>query len=599
MPLSCLPYEINRSIAEKISRHDQAVCASTSRAWHAPFFHTLWSNVELQNDRQLKYFIDANMSPSIPGCLVRTLSLFEWLDISSTDLRRLQYSCQELNYLSLPNVYDFALDIDTINGWNQWNSLLELEFYRDTLEIEALHSILTCMPALRLLHLPVKTGESTISLSLKDINRIHSKLPDLEDFFFEGQLAALSNEDTSYLTPSLKKTRLTSLKIIAIIPDTRWLLYWIYKHPNLHTLHMNVDKTEVIETIDWRAPVKIFLNEVGCCRKLQSMKLHGSLFKFWQYQTFFESLRRADITLKRLDFSIDISHIQEPIPAAIETFTYSSTNTLTHLGLDISGNGTCVQEIITLLGDYKNLSDLRISGQKLFLPLNIILDTCMSLKNIELNVAEITLCQQPNIQESKLRSITITNSRVHANVFNHISVRCPDLSEMHLLYASVIDHASLLTKRMHIYMPFTAFDTLRIHYTYFMTTGLSALIPEHKMNILSLTRMYEFPTVTDRVDNSRMRNTHTDFPDEKWYYISDLNDTYHLDRCQRLNFPDISFLKEYYASTSDREVPDFLRLRTPSPSLENISIVQLSESAIQGYFSFHHLRKKAWGATLL
>ncbi|KAI9029739.1 hypothetical protein CLU79DRAFT_735787 [Phycomyces nitens] len=476
------------------------------------------------------------------GCFVRTLTLFEWLDIASTDLRKLQYGCQELTCLSLPNVYDFTLDTDT-----------------------------------------VKAGEATMPFDLSDIDRIHSSLPVLEDFSFEGKLLALSDDDMSYISSSPKKTRLTSLKVITTIPDPRWLLYWIYKHPDLCALHMNIDKLEIAETADWRDHVRIFLDKIGCCRKLQSMKLHGSLFKLWRYQSFFESLRRAEISLKYLDFSIDINHIQDTIPAAIETIGCSSTDTLVHLELDISGNGTDVPEIITLLGDYKSLSDLHINGQKLFLPLNLVLDTCVSLKNIELNVTEIILSQKPNLNQSKLRSITITNSRVHANVFNHISVRCPDLSEMHLLYASVIDHASLLTKRMEIYMPFTAFDILRIQYTYFMTTGLSVLIPEHKMNIVSLTRMYEFPLVADRANTDHLQNNSADYVDEKWYYISDLNDTVHSDRCQKLDHQDISFLKEYYTSTPNTEVPDFLRIRTPSPSLENRSIGYLSESAVQGY----------------
>lgn len=495
------PFEIFDKVSHYLSCKQKGVCRNVCKSWKSLFTPSQYRHVQIRGRRQFQYFFQA-LESGMVGHYVRRLSV-DGAFMTSQELEALPSLCPNLVHL-LFNGVDTTQDIH-VSQWKYLRRLTEHQGLNVTKQLlRAPDSILSSLTHLCIRFSSPEVKNSfivslykakdleclsldSVTLSVSELEMIHDACPNI-------QKIRLINADLEPIGTTIEEKRIIAshcyrparcMKILELqnsvnlYDNYEWLYYFASKYIDLVRLELwckySVSTpSKVPPTASELEERYVALANIGVnCRSLKSVNLMNVTMNHW----FFEAMDHVGI---RLD-SISLGDMTDMTIDMLQCLVKSKQNvsSVTLWGWSSLCIQETMQETVTLLGiGSDRLSSIDFSMQfsgikNAPIPIDLILSHCTNLKQLKFDNIQAVLMTPMNAKKddavdgydmsvkSQLQHLTFTNGSFRNQVFEYLSLYCPELTHLEINSCSLIgQYYSEMDIKIH--MPHHTFQSIRI-----------------------------------------------------------------------------------------------------------------------------------------
>ncbi|KAL0075907.1 hypothetical protein J3Q64DRAFT_1773263 [Phycomyces blakesleeanus] len=337
--------------------------------------------------------------------------------------------------------------------------------------------ILSCLPCLTRLDIEAKLEDTRPNYTWEVLENIHAYLPRLEYLHTNLPLAAITSADIKTINHVTPAKNLSVIKLLDHNMDLGWLFYFSLKYPKVRVFESSMvfSKINRIEDSPSEEVMSIIMAASFQFPHLKSVVISHEAVVGSQHTVFWKLLHQLTSSLRSLDYSLDLASFGNGLFSGFprESVRFSST-TLERLSLIINAKPHVMSILPLNFGSCSRLVDLTTEVSKGIIEIDVLLDSCTSLKSIHMRDELITLSPKAYATSTPhgLQKMEIINSKVDSHVFNFISLRCRQLREMALCSVRVPGSISQETGNMCIDMSYTHFEVLKLHdVTFYWLSG--------------------------------------------------------------------------------------------------------------------------------
>ncbi|KAG2200468.1 hypothetical protein INT47_011448 [Mucor saturninus] len=499
------PLEIFDNVSYYLTHKQKGICRNVCKSWRSLFTPSQYRHVQIRGRRQFQRFYGALMT-SMVGHYVRRLSIDD-VCITAEELETLPTLCPNLVHL-LSNGVDTSQDI----SFSQWSHLRYLtEYGHLTVANQLLRSPDSTFSSLTNLSIRFSSPNmkhelfdnlhkasdleclslDTVTLSLSDLEMIHDSCRSL-------QKLRLINADLEPISFTLKEKRNVGaaashhlykptkcMKILefqnggSLYDNYEWLYYFASKYNGLVSLHLwcrysvSTPSPKVPPTVSELEERYAAIASIGVnCRSLKYVNLINVTMNHW----FFEAMDHVGISLD----SIALGDMTDRTLDMLQCLVRSKQNvcSLTLWGWPSLCIQETMQEAVTLIGMcsdrlYSIDFSMQFSGIKNApIPIDFILSHCSKLKRLKFDNIQAVVMTPMNTKtdddacynmpaKSSLEHLIFKNGSFRNQVFDYLSIYCPNLTNLEVNSCSLIgQHYPEMDIKIH--MPHHTFQSIRI-----------------------------------------------------------------------------------------------------------------------------------------
>ncbi|KAI9015751.1 hypothetical protein CLU79DRAFT_765669 [Phycomyces nitens] len=542
-----LPFEILANIARLLPARDISSGSLVCQSWYQPFSDSLWHTVKIQSRPNLEALCNHLSGPNNHK-VVRQLEIGAQLQLEAKELNIMLQSLHSLHTLVLATGSISASCFKQEMAWSKWSSLQRLDFYAYNNDPEHVIRILSCLPALRqLTYLTNRSGEA--SLHLYDMERIHSYLPGLEKLTLSANLALLGTDDIQTMSGLTVKParKLKHVKFAFGCVDLRWASYWALKYPNLRMLEWNPyhDSTRNYSYVDEAAEMLCYIP--SSFSHLETIRLLEASRNRRLHQPFVELMSRFGRGFRRLEYDIAFDDQYYATTDGIkEVLRDGLSNRVETLDMrvyyPIQGPNTLFPFV---MGVCPSLLHLKLQAFDIDFAIDVLLDNCMALRTLNITCRTIALSKSSSLitttKTHSLQSFKFNEGTTEPAVFNYISNRCRQLTDMHLNRVKVLGKISDTAGSLAIDMSHTHFQQLQLDQISYLSSPLGSEC-KNKMHFISFTQQI--------------------LSEREWYHWNGYWSCHEMSNPhRRLPNDQVKYVEEYYGSFPSRRTPSLCQHR--------------------------------------
>ncbi|KAK4511285.1 Deoxycytidine kinase 1 [Mucor velutinosus] len=475
-----LPTEILIQIVNYLTPQEKQNGLLICQDWYNVFRCGLYHNISIKTLHQLEMLLKSlsisSSASSVPnGHLVKILSIQkrtvaclekmiqERLIIPRFLLEQLPDLCPNLEVLDFdPEMWKFICYHSNVSKWNHIRQLptlaslgANLPILKDlgrglrSLSIQSkmimdistqgrLVSILSLVPHINQLTIQ-GDQESTLNLTLNDMEIIHKLLPSLRNLRIVGdniQLYTMNDEkETMHKVNSFPTApQVTTLCINTRLTPITWLYYVAHKYPQLKHLGIDVhyDTSNTME--NFQLEKALLLNLVHKCRHLEVLELSCPILSHWFNTSFFETLKGHQCIQEirpmarrngQIKFDADFSFALE-----------QGKDLLTALEIEqwrLDAKLPCTMQRLRSFTKLASL-ELKCDSYHDEYHINTLLESCPVLKTLVLEWGSLITPSQCVWKRRRhpLKSLNMTFASFSTNLFDYLSLSCPYISAISL-----------------------------------------------------------------------------------------------------------------------------------------------------------------------
>ncbi|KAI9011963.1 hypothetical protein CLU79DRAFT_771396 [Phycomyces nitens] len=494
MLASELPCEILINIANLVSFRDKSPCSLTCKAWQAPFQEAMLNEIVIYDQKQLEEICDESVTNDMMyqnnGQYMRYLYLYGEFQASDEQVHILQQNFRNIKYLYVKQGRISNLNFGATADWRLWDALVELQIVLDDVRIENAEqrflNVISCLPCLKRLELIRHTWLlGRLRFSLEDFEILHEHLPQLKHLSLSTDLTTLSARDMKRIMKASPAKDLVFFDIDSKSTDFRWLTYFARKYPAMHTLRWATYNNDTTLDEHQDEAVALFKAIPDAFLNLRVASIRSEECPTGEHLIFWRSFCPSNIPIKHLTCRPYLSqNTPEVFEEIIKTCMRSFSNTLETLSIKCRFIFNDPFMITNSFNHCPRLVYLRIGYCNTSIELDVLLELCVSLKNLRLSRGRLFVSSEAfkDVSLCSLRVIEIHRSTVSAETFDYISSRCKNLDDIQLKNTRVIGSISQKTGTLFIDMSRTRFERLCFENVWFSTSEDD----ENRTSILNL-----------------------------------------------------------------------------------------------------------------
>ncbi|KAG2199541.1 hypothetical protein INT46_001241 [Mucor plumbeus] len=502
------PLEIFDNVAYYLTTKQKGICQSVCRSWRRLFTPSKYRHIHVRGRRQFSQFYQS-LEPEFVGHYVRRLSV-EDVYMTTQELNSLPMLCPNLialsfNGKSMDSSIGEQVEYSSFAQWSHLRRLTELQDLTVTNYLLRSPS----SPLSSLTHLSIRFNgneQSTkdnffaslhkatdlinlsldsVTLSLSEIETIHQACPHLQKLRLInahlepiGSTVEEKRAVATYLCQPAKFMRTFEYQNGGDLYDNyEWLYYFANKYTYLENLELWCEYS--VDTPHRIPPSIIELEErygalarlgMACC-SLKSAKFLNITMNYWIFEaldsmgTQLESIALGDMT----DNTIDLLQYLGESKQNVSELTLWGWPSL------------CIQEImeetIAMIGQCSEhlssfIFSMRFSGIKNSpVPIDMLLKYCSKLSYLKfdciqaallssVDIVQDSLVSNPSFVHSKLSHLALENGSFRNELFEYLSIRCPNLVRLEIGSSALIGECSQMEVK--IDMPHHSFEMISI-----------------------------------------------------------------------------------------------------------------------------------------
>ncbi|CEP11891.1 hypothetical protein [Parasitella parasitica] len=509
LPYDYYPLEIFDNIAHYLTTKQKGICQSVCRSWRRFFTPSQYRHIHVRGRRQFSQFYKS-LEPEFVGHYVRRLSV-EDVYMTAQELHTLPMLCPNLIALSFngksidSTVEEQKVEYSPFAPWSHLRRLTELQDLTVTNYLLRSPS----SPLSSLTHLSIRFNDNdpnskadffaglhkatdlinlsldSVTLSLSEIESIHQACPHLQKLRLMnarlepiGSTVKEKRAVATFLCQPAKSMRSFEYQNGSDLYDNyEWLYYFANKYMAIENLELwceySVDTPHRIppNVSDLEERYGALARLGMTCRSLKSAAFLNVSMNHW----FFEALDQMGTQLE----SIALGDMTDN---TIDLLQYLGESRQNISNLTLWGwPSLCIQEtmeeIITTIGQCsERLSSLvfsmRFSGiRNSPVPIDMLLKCCPKLSSLKLDgiqaallsstdFARDALVNNPSFVRPKLNRLVLENGSFRNELFEYLSIRCPNLAKLEIGSCALIGECSQMEVRVD--MPNHVFEKISI-----------------------------------------------------------------------------------------------------------------------------------------
>ncbi|CAO3649895.1 unnamed protein product [Mucor fragilis] len=281
--------------------------------------------------------------------------------------------------------------------------------------------------------------ESTLNLTLNDMEIIHKLLPSLSSLEIVGdniQLHTMSDEREMINKTSRFPTapQVATLRIDTRLTPVTWLYYVAHKYPRLKHLNIDVHYDTSNSMEDFRVEKALLLHLIHKCRHLEIIELSCPVLGHWFNASFFETLKGHQCIQEikpiarrngQIKFDADFSFALE-----------QGKDILTGLEIEQWRLDAKLPCTLQRLRSFTKLAYLELKCDSYHdeYQINTLLESCPVLETLVLEWGSlVTPCQSVwKKRRHPLKSLSMTFASFSTDLFDYLSLSCPHVSTISL-----------------------------------------------------------------------------------------------------------------------------------------------------------------------
>lgn len=515
------PYEIFDKVSYYLTNKQKGICQTVCRSWRTLFTPSQYRHVHVRGRRQFSQFYNTLLL-GIVGYYVRRLSVDD-VYMTAQELKSLPSLCPNLVALSF-NGKSMDASRPLENGANndnslevpfsQWTQLRRLTELQDlTVTNHLLHA--SNSPLSSLTHLSIRFNQhsskadfisslhkatdlislslDSLVLSISDMEIIHKVCPNLQKLrLINAELAPIGStvEEKRAVAALNRYKPAKSMKTFEfqnsrdLYENYEWLYYFASKYVNLVNLELwcaysvSTPSPETPPTMADLEERYGALARIGMtCQNLKSAKFFNVTMNHW----FFEVLDSVGTQL----YNIALGDMTDNTIDLLQCLGASKQNvsSLTLWGWSSLCIQETMEETVSMIGQCSDrLSSLtfsmRFSGVKNSpMPFDMLLNRCSKLNHLKLDSIQATLTHSMDMDRDAMvsdnaafmrphiRHLALENGSFRNEVFEYLSVRCPNLTKLEIDSCALIGEYARPAMEIKIHMPQHTFESISISHT--------------------------------------------------------------------------------------------------------------------------------------
>ncbi|RCH98497.1 hypothetical protein CU098_001907 [Rhizopus stolonifer] len=469
-----IPTEILLHIVSHLTPHDTRIGLTICQDWFEVFRHALYYKITLKSLYQFHCLCESLRlsQQKLPnGHLVKHLVVRKAKPFSCLQKRQLESIIPRLCFESLvalcPYLESLEIDPDSwksITGHNdiaRWKymhkiptlasldqALLSLQclgkgltsvsiqgnIIVDMSTQNRLLSIFSLTPYLEELAINDSDMDPALSLTLQDIETIHSLLPKLRRFHIIGNNIQMPIDSNEAIL-----SQIAAYPIVANLEylhwETRhtpafWLFYIAHKYPNLLTLELDVHYTN--STDNFQLEKSFFLNLVQKCRYIEQLSLSCPILDHWLNESFLNIAKNNRCIRQITPLLRKGNRIKSE--TELEFIAHHTGHLMTSLEIEQWRFNVKLPYTLHLLKRFACLSSLDIKCDSYHneYDLQYLLDNCPTLETLILEWGMLYVPIVFSKKRYRLKVLQMTFMAFVPHFFDFLSLTCPSLKTFSL-----------------------------------------------------------------------------------------------------------------------------------------------------------------------
>ncbi|KAK4513301.1 uncharacterized protein ATC70_011869 [Mucor velutinosus] len=506
----CYPLEIFDNVAYYLTTKQKGICQSVCRSWRKLFTPSQYRHIHVRGRRQFSQFYQS-LEPGFVGHYVRRLSVND-VYMTANELNALPMLCPNLialsfNGISMDQSMEQAqLEHASLAPWSHLRRLTELQ------DLTVTNYLLKCpsSPLSSLTHLATRFNDNEPAMKSDFFASLH-KATDLINLSLDSVTLLLPEMETIHQAcPHLQKLRLINVHLEPIgttVEEKRAVatylcqpakcmrtfeyqnggdLYdnyeWVYYFANKYVYMENLELwCEYSVDTPHRVPPSVTdleerygaLARLGMvCRCLRSAKFLNITMNYWFLEaldsvgTQLESIALGDMTDNTIDLLQYLGESRQNV-SSLTLWGWPSLCIQETMEESIAMIGQCSERLDSLV------FSMRFSGIKNSpVPIDMLLKYCSKLSYLKLDGTQAALLSSADIARDalvnnpstfvrpKLSHLVLENGSFRNELFEYLSIRCPNLRKLEIGSCALIGECSQMEVKIN--MPHHTFDMISI-----------------------------------------------------------------------------------------------------------------------------------------
>ncbi|KAL0137232.1 hypothetical protein V8B55DRAFT_1526584 [Mucor lusitanicus] len=505
------PLEIFDNVAYYLTTRQKGICQSVCRSWRKLFTPSQYRHIHVRGRRQFSQFYQS-LEPGFVGHYVKRLSVND-VYMTAHELNALPMLCPNLIALSFNGKsMDQSAPQQEHASFAPWSHLRRLTELQD---LTVTNYLLKCpsSPLSSLTHLSIRFSNDkeaaaamksdflaslhkaadlislsldSVTLSLPEMETIHQACPHLQKLRLVnaqlepiGDTAEEKRAVATYLCRPAKCMRTFEYQNGGDLYDNyEWLYYFANKYLYMENLELWCEYS--VDTPHRVPPGAADLEErygalarLGMvCRCLQSAKFLNITMNYWFLEaldsvgTRLETIALGDMTDNTIDLLQYLGESRQNV-SSLTLWGWPSLCIQETMEETIAMIGQCSERLGSLV------FSMRFSGIKNSpVPIDMLLKYCPKLSYLKLDgtqaallssidVARDALVSSPSLfVRPKLRHLVLENGSFLNQLFEYLSIRCPNLCKLQVGSCALIGECSQMEVKIN--MPHHSFDMISI-----------------------------------------------------------------------------------------------------------------------------------------
>ncbi|EPB84398.1 hypothetical protein HMPREF1544_08835 [Mucor circinelloides 1006PhL] len=507
------PLEIFDNVAYYLTTKQKGICQSVCRSWRKLFTPSQYRHIHVRGRRQFSQFYQS-LEPGFVGHYVRRLSVND-VYMTAHELNSLPMLCPNLialsfNGKSMDQSLEQEQQLEEYASFAPWSHLRRLTELQDLTVTNYLLKC-PCSPLSSLTHLSIRLNDNdqsttkidffaslhkatdlvnlsldSVSLSLSDIETIHQACPHLQKLRLVnvhlepiGSTVQEKRAVATYLCQPAKFMRTFEYQNGGDLYDCyEWLYYFANKYMYMENLELWCEYS--VDTPHRVPPSASDLEErygalarLGMtCRSLKSIKFLNITMNYWIFEaldsmgTQLESIALGDMTDNTIDMLQYLGESRQNVSSLI-LWGWPSLCIQETMEETIAMIGQCSERLSSLV------FSMRFSGIKNSpVPIDMLLKYCSNLSYLKLDGTQAALLSSTDMARDalvnnpssfvrpKLNHLVLENGSFLNELFEYLSIRCPNLTKLEIGSCALIGECSQMEVKVN--MPHHAFDMISI-----------------------------------------------------------------------------------------------------------------------------------------
>ncbi|KAL0094533.1 hypothetical protein F4703DRAFT_1819341 [Phycomyces blakesleeanus] len=474
MLASELPYEILACIGRYLPTKGVNDYTTVCKAWTLPFQEALWGTLSISSLTKVEYICNSSSQRQnifqTHGHLVYELKLKCYFSISHQQLSVLQHHFQNLRHLHMQCKMLQTMRLEDTAYWNLWGSIETLSVQQPkpfiTNGLDGLIHILSFFPRLKQLSISEYTSFRKMTYTWKDIETISVCFPRLDKLEMNIQFDAIPTDEVTHVKNIIPTSNITTLCADTRYTNPQWLYYFAIKAPNINFMELNVEYHHNGRPEDWSRAGSMLSTIRSPFAHLKEISLKKCVFREGSPAVILLKLFHGlKVPLKAIYCNMDCGMggargTRNIIDSCAGSFSESLETLI--IERDIRLNFQCTTPIT--LSIYPRLTKLSLLKFDVCLALDVILDQCISLEDLSLDLPCVFANQSGSDTPSHgLITLSLSNSKVNSDLFSYLSSRCRNLSSMTLENVKIFGKARKDTGSLYCEMPYTNLEIFHMH----------------------------------------------------------------------------------------------------------------------------------------